>query len=67
MAAIGLTPSGTVVAENIRDLERGLVDFPALIDGREVYLCWQLGETDIAFWHELETGFGSRRPLIELM
>lgn len=50
----------------LRDIERGLIDFPALVSGRQVWLCWQLGEDDIAFWHELETGFGGRRPLIEL-
>jgi hypothetical protein len=52
---------------SLRDIERGLIDFPALVTGRQVWLCWQLGETDVAFWHELETGFGSRRPLIEMM
>src|ERR671918_580582 len=51
----------------LRDIERGLIDFPALTSGRQVWLCWQLGEESVAFWHELETGFGSRRPLIELM
>ena len=51
----------------LRDIERGLVDFPALTAGREVWLCWQLGEEDVAFWHELDAGFGSRRPLIELL
>lgn len=51
----------------LRDIERGLIDFPALSSGRQVWLCWQLGEEDVEFWHELETGFGSRRPLIELM
>jgi hypothetical protein len=51
----------------LRDIERGLIDFPALSGGRQVWLCWQLGESDVVFWHELETGFGSRRPLIELM
>src|SRR5579862_1577626 len=40
----------------LRDLERGLVDFPALRDGREVYLCWVWGEDDIAFWHDLDAG-----------
>lgn len=50
----------------LRDIERGLIDFPALAGGRQVWLCWELGETDVEFWHELETGFGSRRPLIEL-
>jgi hypothetical protein len=47
----------------LRDIDRGLVDFPALMDGREVYLCWELGEDEVAFWHELETGFGGREPL----
>jgi hypothetical protein len=50
----------------LRDIERGLIDFPALANGRQIWLCWRLGEADIAYWHELETGFGSRRPLIEL-
>jgi hypothetical protein len=47
----------------LRDLDRGLVDFPALRDGREVYLCWEEGEDEIGFWHEPEAGFGGRRPL----
>jgi hypothetical protein len=47
----------------LRDLERGLVDFPSLRDGREVYLCWQEGEDEIAFWHEPDAGFAGRRPL----
>ncbi len=51
----------------LRDIERGLIDLPAMADGRQIWLCWQLGEGRIAFWHELETGFGSRRPLIELL
>jgi len=51
----------------LRDIERGLIDFPALAAGRQVWLCWQLGEGSVESWHELETGFGSRRPLIELM
>ena len=47
----------------LRDLDRGLVDFPALRDGREVYLCWQEGEDRIGFWHEPDAGFAGRRPL----
>ena len=50
----------------LRDIEHGLIDFPALVDGRQVWLCWQLGEDAVQHWHELDTGFGSRRPLIEL-
>ena len=51
----------------LREIERGLIDFPALAAGRQVWLCWQLGEGSVEFWHELETGFESRRPLIELL
>jgi hypothetical protein len=47
----------------LRDLDRGLLDFPSLRDGREVYLCWQDGEDVIGFWHEPEAGFAGRRPL----
>ena len=49
----------------LRDLDRGLVDFPALRDGREIYLCWEEGEDEIGFWHEPEAGFAGRRPLRE--
>jgi hypothetical protein len=47
----------------VRDVERGLVDFPALRDGHEVYLCWLVSEPDIGFWHELDAGYAGRRPL----
>jgi hypothetical protein len=47
----------------IRDIDRGLIDFPALLDGREVYLCWQLGEDGVDHWHDLEAGYGGRQPL----
>jgi hypothetical protein len=47
----------------VRDLDRGLVDFPALRDEREVYLCWVEGEPDIGFWHDLDAGFAGREPL----
>ncbi len=47
----------------VRDIERGLIDFPAIREDREVYLCWHLGEDEIAYWHDLETGFGGRQPL----
>lgn len=55
--ALGLT---------LRDIERGLVDFPALVSGRQVWLCWKFGETAIGWWHDLDTGFDGRRPLAEL-
>jgi hypothetical protein len=47
----------------LRDIDRGLVDFPAVIDGREVYLCWEAGEDEVAYWHDLEGGYGGREPL----
>jgi hypothetical protein len=47
----------------LRDLDRGLVDFPAIRDDREVYLCWVEGEDEIGYWHDLEAGFAGREPL----
>ena len=47
----------------VKDLDRGLVDFPALRDGEEVLLCWQVGEGEVAYWHGLEEGFAGRKPL----
>jgi hypothetical protein len=47
----------------LRDIDRGLVDFPAVIDGREVYLCWELGEEDVAYRHDMDAGYGGRQPL----
>lgn len=48
----------------LRDLDRGLVDFPAMVEGREVYLCWVESEEDaIAYWHDLDSGFAGRQPL----
>ncbi len=47
----------------VKDVNQGLLDFPALRDGREVYLCWQYGEGEIAFWHEIEAGFAGRQPI----
>ncbi len=51
---------------SLRDIESGLVDFPALANGRQIWLCWRLGEDEIGWWHELEAGFAGRRPLIDL-
>ena len=51
----------------LKDLGTGLVDFPALREGRTVYLCWQLGEPEVAFWHETTTGFAGRQPLDDIM
>jgi hypothetical protein len=47
----------------VRDIARGLIDFPTILDGREVYLCWELGEDEIGWWHELDAGYRGREPL----
>ena len=52
---LGVEPKGAM---------EGLVDFPAWVDGREVCLCWRLGEAEVLFWHELEAGFAGRQPLV---
>jgi len=49
----------------LRDIEQGIVDFPHLREGREVLLCWRLGEQRIEYYHELDTGFRERKPLWE--
>jgi hypothetical protein len=49
----------------LKDADKGLCDFPYVRNGRVVYLCWQLGEEDIQYWHEIETGFSGREPLDE--
>lgn len=51
---LGVEPKG---------LSDGLIDFPAMMDGRVVYLCWKHGEPEVLHWHELEGGFGGRQPL----
>jgi hypothetical protein len=51
---LGVEPKGVT---------EGLVDFPSQIDGRDVYLCWQLGEPEVLYWHETDAGFQGRRPL----
>jgi hypothetical protein len=50
----------------IKDLDRGLLDFPALRDGEEILLCWQVGEDEIRYWHGVEEGFAGRKPLDDL-
>ena len=47
----------------LRDIDRGLVDFPALLEDREVYLCWKYGEERIDYWHETDSGYSGRQPL----
>lgn len=55
----GLKEQGVIV----KDMGVGLLDFPSLRDGREVYLCWRYGEDRIGFWHDLDAGFIGRQPL----
>jgi hypothetical protein len=47
----------------VKDLDIGLLDFPTLFRGEEVYLCWRLGEDDIAYWHGVHEGFGGRKAI----
>lgn len=47
----------------VKDVDSGLVDFPARLHGREVLLCWRVGEDAVAYWHDLESGFAGRQPL----
>ncbi len=49
----------------LKDADKGLCDFPYMRHGRIVYLCWQLGEESIEYWHDIETGFAGREPLDE--
>jgi hypothetical protein len=50
----------------LRDIGSGLIDFPALVGGRPIWLCWRLGEPAIGFWHGHDDGLGGRRPLEDL-
>lgn len=56
---------GDICAEGcqLKDMESGLVDFPTLWEGREVVLCWKLGEREVRHWHEIEAGFSGRQEL----
>jgi len=47
----------------IKDLNRGLIDFPSMREGREIFLCWEKDEEDIEYWHDLDSGYAGREPL----
>ena len=49
----------------VKDVNRGLIDFPSLREGELVYLCWVFGEEEVCFWHTLEAGFAGRQPLTD--
>ena len=51
------------IGVQVKDLEQGLLDFPCVMDGRTVLLCWKLGEKEIGFWHTEEDGYAGRKPL----
>jgi hypothetical protein len=51
------------IGVQVKDLEKGLLDFPSVMDGKTVLLCWKLGEPSIAHWHTEEEGFAGRKPL----
>ena len=63
MEAKTLADSIRLKGAELKDIDRGLVDFPSIINGEEVWLCWQMGEERIAYYHGLHDGFRGRRPL----
>ena len=50
----------------VKDYEVGIIDFYSMLDGREIFLCWRLGERSINFWHEVDAGYIGRRPIMGL-
>ena len=50
----------------IKDIEQGLVDFPCIFQGRDVFLCWRLGEEQLRYWHEIDNGYAERKPIVDL-
>jgi len=56
----------TAVGAQLKDFQTGLIDFVGRHEGRDVYLCWKLGEEAIGYWHELDAGFGGRKPIATL-
>jgi hypothetical protein len=51
------------IGVQVKDLEKGLLDFPSVMEGQDVLLCWKLGESEIGYWHSPEDGFAGRKPL----
>jgi hypothetical protein len=51
------------IGVQVKDLDKGLLDFPSVLDGKSVLLCWKLGEKEIGYWHSPEDGFAGRKPL----
>ena len=65
MSAQNAMVSIQALGVDLKDPATGLLDFPTLRDGVEVYLCWRYGEPKVGFWHPIETGFAGRQPLEE--
>jgi hypothetical protein len=59
----GVMASIEALGVELKDLELGLIDFPAEREGRRVFLCWQYGEPEVAYWHGTGEGFAARKPL----
>jgi hypothetical protein len=51
------------IGAELKDPAAGLIDFPTLVDDRDAWLCWKLGEDSIEFWHDLQSGFAGRQPI----
>jgi hypothetical protein len=66
MEAKTLMASIELKGAELKDLDLGLVDFPGIVDGEEVLLCWRMGEPHIAYYHGLTEGYRGRRPLPEV-
>jgi hypothetical protein len=62
-AAIACVEKLEELGVSVKDLDLGLLDFPALLDGRVVELCWHVGEEAVAFWHEVGEGYAGRKPI----
>lgn len=62
----GFVEELTEIGVELKDYQTGLIDFIGRHQGRDVYLCWKLGETSVNFWHELHTGFAGRQPVSSL-
>ena len=60
---VELLTSITTLGIFVKDIEKGLVDFPAVIEGRDIFICWMAGETKARYWHEIDSGFAGRQPL----
>lgn len=62
----GFVDELTTIGVELKDYQSGLIDFIGRHQGRDVYLCWKLGETSVLYWHELQAGFAGRQPITTL-